>query len=67
MIGIFWRPVESKPEARPPPRQRQDELLGPVHHFVYHDSRQAPLNSVSTVLEQKEKPLKSCGLADDRW
>jgi hypothetical protein len=36
-------------------------------HFVYHDSRRALLISVSTVLEQKEKPLKSRGLADDSW
>jgi hypothetical protein len=44
------------------------ELLGSsVYHFVYHDSRHATLSSVSTVLEQKEKPLKSRGLADDSW
>jgi hypothetical protein len=39
----------------------------PVYHSVYHDSRQSPLSSVSTVLEQKEKPLKLRGLADDSW
>ena len=38
-----------------------------VDHFVHHDSRRALLISVSTVLEQKEKPLKSRGLADDSW
>jgi len=38
-----------------------------VDHFVYHDSRRALLISVRTVLEQKEKPLKSRGLADDSW
>ena len=38
-----------------------------VDHFVYHDSRRALLISVIAVLEQKEKPLKSRGLADDSW
>jgi hypothetical protein len=29
----------------------------PVYHFVYHESRQGPLGSVSTLFGQKEKPL----------
>jgi hypothetical protein len=38
-----------------------------VYHFVYHDSRQEPRGSASTLSEQKEKSLIWSDLADISW
>jgi hypothetical protein len=43
------------------------DVLRGVYHFVYHDLRQLPLRSVSTLLEPKQNPLIRRALAGDSW